>query len=444
MGELQKYLRNIEDFVLVEDKIVTYKYLSKALQVHVNTAKQLLYAFSESSDNADKILTTYLIGGEQGKKGKFAFILVKSDEIEEAKKKFSTVSTEHVYSVQRAASITGTDLYNADQSYELTKEDKRFSSIRGNGEIKLIERKFASISVKEEVKQPIKKVVKEADTKVNNGLPNKQIKTEPLKSKQESELENDKKVQTSPKKTEISKKGTSPKKNTTKKKTGPVKGGGIGVLFSRQVTNAKNKEVKEVEKKEFKENIHVSNKDETNDEMKIEENEKDKKPLVKNKNESKKKKSKDSRQLANKKRKRIVLASESESSDEEMEYTEEAPPTPEQETLAEALPDSEEEIIPATPFTKGRKKVKKEVDNVFVDDNGFMVTKKEYVVESCSDDEASNEKKPKLEVIETPKKEVKPAEKPETVEEKPKKGKGKKVSPKGNKQRSITSFFQKK
>merc|ERR1712179_656829 len=129
----------------------------------------------------------------------------------------------------------------------------------------------------------------------------------------------------------------------------------------------------------------------------------------------------------NKKRKRIQVMSDSE--DEAGE--EEAPPT------SKLIESSDDEEIPPTPkqptrtSKPGRRRVRRQVDKTYVDDQGFMVTKKEYESASETDDEPEpvKEKTPKkVEKIEAP------------VAKKPKL-----VAPGGSKgQSGIMNFFKKK
>ena len=49
MGEDVKvdsmYMENLEEWIEDEDIIISYKYLSRSLKVHVNVAKQMLFNF---------------------------------------------------------------------------------------------------------------------------------------------------------------------------------------------------------------------------------------------------------------------------------------------------------------------------------------------------------------------------------------------------------------
>ena len=68
MGEDVKvdgiYMENLEEWIEEEDYVVTYKYISRNLKVHVNVAKQMLYNFVESrKSSGGKLGVVYLVSG---------------------------------------------------------------------------------------------------------------------------------------------------------------------------------------------------------------------------------------------------------------------------------------------------------------------------------------------------------------------------------------------
>lgn len=122
-----------------------------------------------------------------------------------------------------------------------------------------------------------------------------------------------------------------------------------------------------------------------------------------------------------KKRKRITIQSDSSdggSSDGGQEEEMELAASPETVSPVKARSPSP----PQVKIEGGKRKVLKKVDKTFEED-GFFVTKKVHVYESCSEDEP--------EVVEQPKKSVTPESRPET--------KGKKST----KQTTLMSFFKK-
>ncbi|KAL2137437.1 hypothetical protein VTI74DRAFT_58 [Chaetomium olivicolor] len=62
---MDSYSKYLAENVLSEDKVVTYRLLSRALQVHVNTAKQMLYEFHRSQNvkRPGAVHATYLVYG---------------------------------------------------------------------------------------------------------------------------------------------------------------------------------------------------------------------------------------------------------------------------------------------------------------------------------------------------------------------------------------------
>ncbi|GFG31381.1 hypothetical protein Cfor_07740 [Coptotermes formosanus] len=100
---LKLYLQNIEEYVMDEDKIVTYKWLSKDLGIHVNTAKQLLYTFATKQKNS--VCLTYLVGGVLCDGTGCKIQIVPEEDLIKAKAEFKTLTSEHVYSVQKANTV---------------------------------------------------------------------------------------------------------------------------------------------------------------------------------------------------------------------------------------------------------------------------------------------------------------------------------------------------
>ena len=92
---------------------------------------------------------------------------------------------------------------------------------------------------------------------------------------------------------------------------------------------------------------------------------------------------------------------------------------------------------------KGRRRVRKLVEKTIKDEDGFMVTKKEYESASETDDE-TEETKPVSSVLSMSKANVQ-KKKSEAVVQSPEKKKAKVVKQnKDKKQQSIMSFFKKK
>ncbi|XP_012062906.1 PREDICTED: DNA polymerase delta subunit 3-like [Atta cephalotes] len=96
---LKEHLETLAGHVFDNDKLVTYKWLSKELQVHVNVAKQILWNFYQKY-HSNNIECTYLLIGHLKEKGIHVEVVRDSD-VSKAKEKFSKIISEHVYSVHK-------------------------------------------------------------------------------------------------------------------------------------------------------------------------------------------------------------------------------------------------------------------------------------------------------------------------------------------------------
>uniref|UniRef100_A0A8C2B702 DNA polymerase delta subunit 3 n=1 Tax=Cyprinus carpio TaxID=7962 RepID=A0A8C2B702_CYPCA len=133
------YLDNIDEFVNDQNKIVTYKWLSLTLGVHVNTAKQMLYHYLQQKRNESSgtpLHATYLVSGkcvENGSTVRYHKVsVVREDKLDAVKAKMDVTISVHVYSVQRAELKDSSPLYSTD--YDAVKENlkncNKYSAIR--------------------------------------------------------------------------------------------------------------------------------------------------------------------------------------------------------------------------------------------------------------------------------------------------------------------------
>ncbi|KAJ6664766.1 hypothetical protein lerEdw1_005738 [Lerista edwardsae] len=134
--EDELYLENIDEFVTDQNRIVTYKWLSYTLGVHVNQAKQMLYDYVEKKrkeNSGAQLHVTYLLAGNLIQNGHVCHkvAVVKEDKLEAMKSKLSTVASVHVYSIQKAMLKDSGPLYNTD--YDIIKANfqncSKFSAI---------------------------------------------------------------------------------------------------------------------------------------------------------------------------------------------------------------------------------------------------------------------------------------------------------------------------
>jgi len=440
------YMENLEEWILEENKVVTYKYLSRSLKVHVNVAKQMLFNFVETKKSSKTPLLgiVYLVSGAVENKNVEGsaddatesttqkVMLVKEKDLEEVLPKFSKVYSQHVYSVQLAEAVSQTSLYATD--LEVFREDPA-------GATALAAIKNKNAVPREAVRIPIE--VKKAVIK-------KEVKVEAKKEVKKTGIEGAfaKTKKPSPKKTDSNGdvKEEKPKvveKGSSKASKKPAAANNIANFFAKQAAKPKvekteQKQEDEVEvKNEEKENI-VNQRIEDESVKSAKNNSSASKEILKSpvkenrKTPPKKSKKESSRDDDSKKRKRIQVMSDSEDEaveeDEKVEaVVEDAPPT------AKLIESSDDEEIPPTPkqptrtSKPGRKRVKRQVDKTYVDDQGFMVTKKEYESASETDEEPEPVKE------KTPKKVEVPVAK-----------KAKLSAPGAKSQAGIMSFFKKK
>ncbi|XP_078258071.1 DNA polymerase delta subunit 3 isoform X2 [Rhinoraja longicauda] len=131
MEELELLVENVEELVVDENRIVTYKMLSHAFGIHVNLAKQLLYYYVErkrKENSGAQLHVTYLVSGKAQEDGNSCHkvAVVREDQLEAVKLKMLVTASVHVYSIQKAMLKDSSPLFNTD--YEAVKENLQNSS----------------------------------------------------------------------------------------------------------------------------------------------------------------------------------------------------------------------------------------------------------------------------------------------------------------------------
>ncbi|XP_020290983.1 DNA polymerase delta subunit 3-like [Pseudomyrmex gracilis] len=434
MESLDEHLEKLTGYVFDNDKLVTYKWLSKELKVHVNIAKQILWKFYHQYHENGDIECTYLLMGLL-KDNKMRVEVVKESNLSEAKEKYSKLISEHLYSVHKslenlellADSSSGDINYSAikcdackersdDEMYllrwgtavnNITVENTSTStftdtgnsakpeknSIKKNGFNTLYNMKGKKAKNLKESNTFIQKKDKESmkankDTDIDeNVIKNNKdtgeennitsIKNVEIIEERENSKEKD---QTSQKNTNLSKIENSKEKvskiNSTTKKVSSknTKKEGLGNFFKKLTSPPKSAE-------------NISPK-EKNDKTK-EETEKNKEQVDKNKKDKKKnsrgKKRNRSKETDNAaiKRKRIFIQSDSSDSEEQTDVEmEEASP----EELEPETPAKSKSPLANVKHENGKKKMLKLVNKTYKEGD-YIVTKKEHVYVSCSDDE---------------------------------------------------------
>ncbi|ETS75843.1 hypothetical protein PFICI_12787 [Pestalotiopsis fici W106-1] len=426
MDDYRKYLAQQ---ILTEDKLVTYRLLSRALKVHVNTAKEMLYEFHkwQNDKRPDTLHATYLVYGTRKKQveangdvemtdsqsenetdvSSNTMTLVREEKLQEALQQYEEVTSIHVYSLAPHPLKDLQLLVDTAQTVaRMTLEEDSTGSgnvygMIANPGVRKRERKggmpkaapavpIVKAEPKAQVKQESQPAVKEEP---------KTLKTAPTKEMKGPVATAAKKAAAAP---ALKRQGSS---------------GGIGQMFAKAAAKPKKPAPRTTSNTPSvidTPSPALSDEGEDDSEM----------PDVKP----------DPVAAQARKSRQNELRKMMEESDEEIE--------PKAETPAEEPEEEEMEEIPAEPAPKadegpsevvsstgnGRKRGKRRVSKKVtkMDDQGYLITSQELAWESFSEDEAPPPLKTKVEKTEKPA----PA------------AKGKKGGAKG--QGSIMSFFAKK
>ncbi|XP_017892413.1 DNA polymerase delta subunit 3-like isoform X2 [Ceratina calcarata] len=403
IDRLNEYLETVGGYVFDNDKIVTYCWLSKELEVHVNVAKQILWEFWQKyKDDKDFDCTVLLIGISED--DGMHVQVVRQKDLDAAKKKYRQVISEHVYSIQKVLpdiqllglTDKGDVKYSAikciENNVRTDEEVHKLCWGAAANQIQPVSREKVQECDKEKVASPEEKKQdkkKGADKKGFNNLfgktVNKQKNPPAASSADKMEIESSNQT-----------KETS--KNTAKvSKKAPQKGG-LSSFLQQGKSQANEDSTQKSKTADFSENNKATNSFEKNHITSPRKEEKIPEETVKNTNKPKnvrgrkRNRSKEVNSTA-KRRKRIAIQSDSSESgsDQEEEKEDELPPSPER-----VSPPKERS--PSPPKHKvefGKRKVLKLVDKTFEED-GFLVTKKVHVYESCSEEEPEPEPEVKL------------------------------------------------
>lgn len=435
-------LNTVKEMLLDEEKIVTYVSLSKDLCIHINTGKKLLHVIvkqiSEQCPDV-KLNVNYIISGITDE-NKARTTVCTEEELKNLKTMFKTILYEHVYSVSKGSPKTDHVAYlllNKFDDYHLCAG--LIKNIECNkhtsdeiGSLKSNSQQATTIESKDSV-IPQKKIKSES-----KNIPN-EVKNKILEENTNGEVNdkiNIKSESVSPRKETSNKKQSNNKSNSHNNKTQK----GIVGFFNKSNTNQK-KALKEPEKETnivLKETKSFAIKQEK---MEMDSEIPSQKPEKEVKNESKKNNNKVLNQIkktskVDKKRKRVLKVSDSDSDEENDPFA--------NKSEKEEVKNESDDEIPPTPsinsikITSGivnPKKRRKIVDKTYTDEDGYILTKKEEVYESCSE----NEEDVKVKEIKSEKQEISPKEKKSTASTK------KKISPpQKGKQPTLAHFFTKK
>ncbi|KAF4447719.1 DNA polymerase delta subunit 3 [Fusarium austroafricanum] len=448
MDEHKKFLA---DRLLSDERPITYRLLSRALDVHVNTAKEMLYDFHnyQNARKANSVHATYLVYGTKGPEieqpdgdvemsGSMheesfseeapisTLTLAREEELNDVLAAYQQVVSIHVYSLaphpQKDLSLLS----------DLTAQLSEYSS---NGDITMASKKYGVISNPRAQKRERKGL-----PQAYAAAPSQTAKKEPHASKtaatatvkQETSTAQPETKQTKSAKEEApsSKEGTPAPSGAKKPAPSLKRGASGGIMQSFAKAAARAPKPKPASKNEEDSAMVLSDDGEADDSDIIA-------------STSKSKPAADSADIKRKRQEREEALrkmmeddddeeeeenedsdKESEQADEEMEEAPEPEPEPEPEAKKEEEPT---ETISSTGDgrRRGRRRVMKK--KRILDDQGYMVTIQEPGWESFSEDEAP-----------PPAKKAAPTPTPSSSSG----SKAKKPAPKG--QGNIMSFFSKK
>ncbi|XP_069496266.1 DNA polymerase delta subunit 3 [Ambystoma mexicanum] len=461
MDEL--YLENIDEYVTDQNKIVTYKWLSLTLGVHVNQAKQMLYDYVERKrkDNAGAQLhVTYLVTGKHLQNG-YSFhkvAVVKEEKLEAVKSKLAVVSSVHVYSIQKAVLKDSGPLFSTD--YDIIKANldicSKFSAIqcdfvvrRAPSEISRSQTGSQESSEQQTSSVPIAnghgpppsskatsktpkgimgmfgaKPSSKPQTTSNNSKPD--VKESPASAASSKSTAKANAVNNFFGKASMKKKASSELEQMVKEEKPAAQP--IIPEPETEVAMTAEKSVEKPEEEPVEKPVETQPASKTNSEV---QQKKGKKSKVKRSDVS----DSDDEKTTKKKRRRIKKPV-SESSDDEASLAaqEEQPPSPPPSPEPALKVEPESQPIANTEKKRKRRRVLK--SNTFMDEEGCIVTEKKYESESCTDSESESSK---AKLPTAPKKSA-PAVKHESKASK----KAAAAPSKGVKQASIMGFFQKK
>ncbi|XP_069739414.1 DNA polymerase delta subunit 3 [Phaenicophaeus curvirostris] len=459
--EDELYLENIDEFVTDQNRIVTYKWLSFTLGVHVNQAKQMLYDYVErkrKENSGAQLHVTYLVAGNLIQNGHICHkvAVVREDKLEAMKSKLATIASVHVYSIQKALLKDSGPLYNTD--YDIVKTNlhncSKFSAIQCAAAVPRVTAEASQPRTSVQAgSQPPSDTNAVSIPVVNGHGPSttKQTSQQPKGIMGMFAAKAASKSQDANKETKAEAK-EAPGVSAVSSKP-PAKSNIMNNFFGKAAMNKlkvnpvpeQPKEEKEVVKPsipvaqpESPPNTIVEKPGKKTESARIQQ--KDKKSKMKKVDKSDNEEERDP-ENKKKKRKRIKQL-QSDSSDEEDVPL---PSTPEEEKAPSSASALKTELEPASMEVSagGKKRKRKRVlkSKMFIDEEeGCMVTEKVYESESCtdSDDDFAKSKPP------APQKQPVLPMKKEPKEERKNLKKGAATANRANKQASIMGFFHKK
>ncbi|XP_050424123.1 DNA polymerase delta subunit 3-like [Adelges cooleyi] len=364
---------------ILEDKqqIVTYKTLTKMLNIHPNKAKQLLKDYICKISDSKKYSVTVVIGGSLKEKNEFCIVLSYDNHVETIRRRFKNILFEQIYSIQPIGRFTdlSNDLYLAEQI------DENFTNICSSIRMKNTKKVIAYDSVK--------------------GTPMEIDETQNKETKQENECKEEENLKeifsTSESKKTIKKpqknKNDFFKTNTTQKtEVEPINKKMVECKKTNSSTSdffiklkspeCENKDVLSMEKEQNKKDVcNMSYDNET-----VSQSTDIKKKVIK-KDKTKKRKANNESLKKHRKRIQTFNSSDEEEINSEEEDNKRSKYTEEHEEVDFVLPTP-----PRPTIRENLKKEKQVTTSTYIDDDGFVCTNKEVkIVENEIPDDALTE-----------------------------------------------------
>uniref|UniRef100_A0A8C1J0E1 DNA polymerase delta subunit 3 n=1 Tax=Cyprinus carpio TaxID=7962 RepID=A0A8C1J0E1_CYPCA len=443
------YLDNIDEFVNDQNKIVTYKWLSLTLGVHVNTAKQMLYHYLQQKRNESSgtpLHATYLVSGKCVENGStyHKVSVVREDKLDAVKAKMDVTISVHVYSVQRAELKDSSPLYSTD--YDAVKENlkncNKYSAIRCAAAVPLSSSELQRAQETALV-PPVEKEISKPGFNENTSATSKPSAKQPAGIMGMFASKNASKSQESSKEVKTEQKEDSSLVETSKSKTAS-KANPMSNFFGKSAQ----KKADEKPNKSIKEEMDSSSTASATASLKQSQtsskSETDVKEEQSKVSKALKVESKDTRSKT--KRPEVV-----DSDDEKMESQQkkrrrivvpDSPPVPNVHTPSPKKQVKREPVSHQEESSEVKRRKRRRVlrSNTFVDEDGAFVTEKGYVSESYSESEEEPESNSQAKDSSSLKQSFGKREE----EKKEKSQKKTSAAKKPTKQPSIMGFFQKK
>lgn len=455
---LQANMTTLKEMVLDEERFVTYVTLSKELCIHVNDSKLLLNKLVEDIKQkgpVDTVNVSYIISGiTEDFKGRTT--VAAEQNVADARNTFKTIFFEHVYSVNKGLPNVDKVAFLAVSKFEdfplctgliksnlcVKRSADEISTLKSNSQTTVQVESKPSNSLQKKIKTEPKEI-KNVHTEPEEVSKICESKSEPAITQIKGEVSSPKKHQSSSgkPKQEIKKNGHKSQKGIAgffnKQNGTPIKKGKENVIKSkddiRELKVEKEKSEIEPEKMEIDEEVE-------NKQKKPESNKETPKSKETPRNKSLNQMKKNAK--VDKKRKRVLHVSDSESDGENSPFVDDPEPNMEQESEDEIPPTPAVKTLKITSGIINPKKRRKIVDKTYTDEDGYILTKKEEVYESCSDND--EELPSKENIVEGNQVKVSPKKIELSPKKNGSKNSKKKISPpQKGKQATLMNFFKK-